>query len=162
MDWAELFTYNEETGLLIWKTRPSPRVKIGDVVGSIHHTGYRNVRVNKKNYLAHRIIWDMNNPGDRLQPGEEIDHIDHDKLNNRLSNLRKVSAGANCRNKSKHNTNTSGQMGVYHFKAYGKWRAQIVVSGSLIFLGNFARKEDAIAARKEAEVKYNFHENHGK
>ncbi|ENW7558982.1 hypothetical protein ACFL9L_004368 [Salmonella enterica] len=131
-DWAELFTYNEETGLLIWKTRPSPRVKIGDVVGSIHHTGYRNVRVNKKNYLAHRIIWDMNNPG------------------------------ANCRNKSKHNTNTSGQMGVYYFKDYGKWRAQIVVSGILIFLGYFERKQDAITARKEAEVKYNFHENHGK
>lgn len=51
---------------------------------------------------------------------------------------------------------------MYYFKDYGKWRAQIVVSGILIFLGYFERKQDAITARKEAEVKYNFHENHGK
>lgn len=162
MNWAELFKYDSETGNLIWKIRPSQRVKIGDIVGAVHHTGYRIVRSGRKNYLAHRIVWDLNYPDDKLQPGEEIDHIDHDKLNNRLANLRKVSAVENSRNKPLATRNTSGTSGVYWYSQYGKWRAQIVVKGRLVFLGYFADKEDAISARATAEIKYGFHKNHGK
>lgn len=162
MNWAELFNYDSETGNLIWKIRPSQNVRVGAIVGSVHHTGYRIVRFSRKNYLAHRIVWDLNNPDDKLQPGDEIDHIDHDKLNNRLSSLRKVSAVENSRNKPLATRNTSGTSGVYWYSQYGKWRAQIVVKGRLVFLGYFADKEDAILARRAAEIKYGFHKNHGK
>lgn len=162
MNWSEIFRYDDHTGKLHWKTATNRRIKIGCEAGTLLDNGYLGVGVNKKRYLAHRIIWDMNNPDDALQHGEEIDHIDHDKLNNRLHNLRKVTKITNHRNRPKNKNNTSGTTGVSYHKNHGRWYAQIMVHGRTVYLGHFKDKNAAIEARKIADIKFGFHKNHGK
>lgn len=162
MFWAELFYYNAETGRLHWKVKFCRSMNAGDVAGDINAHGYYRVTVRGRQYLAHRIIWDLLHPDDLLTKEEEIDHIDHNPLNNKSDNLRKVSRTTNGRNVSKGRNNTSGVVGVYWKKRNQKWLAQIKVNQKDVHLGLFSDKEDAVAARKAAEIKYGFHENHGK
>lgn len=95
-------------------------------------------------------------------PHGEIDHIDHDRQNNRLSNLRVVSPRGNSKNRSMRSDNKSGVTGVYWDKKSQKWWAEITPYGESIYLGHFTDKSDAIAIRKSAEVKHDFHANHGR
>jgi hypothetical protein len=90
-------------------------------------------------------------------PEDQVDHIDGNGLNNIWTNLRPVTCGENQKNRRKYARNTSGTTGVYWYKQARKWRSLIHNK----HLGLFHNKEDAIAARKAAEVFYNFHENHG-
>ncbi len=138
------------------------RAPKGSEAGSAAGTRYRKFKFKGKFYQSHRVIWDMNHPENKLKPGEEIDHIDHNRFNNRIENLRKVSDSANSRNLSRAVNNKSGVTGVHWYKPYGKWQAQISISGERVHLGYFSDKNDAISARKAAEEKYGFHKNHGK
>ena len=110
-------------------------------------------------YLAHRVIWAMVT-GD--WPADQIDHINQNPADNRIANLRVVSNQENCRNQKLRITNTSGFTGVYWLENGKKWVAKIGVNGNLKHLGYFARKGAAIAALQAANIKYNFHSNHGK
>jgi len=92
----------------------------------------------------------------------ECDHIDGDTLNNNIGNLRSVSSTGNSRNQRKKDNNTSGFTGVYYHKTARKWTAQICIKGKCMNLGSFKEKSDAIEARKEANIKYGFHPNHGR
>jgi hypothetical protein len=148
---------------LFWKSKIARKVIIGNEAGWFcKSSGYRKVKVYGKDYRAHRIIWDMLNPGDILSENEEVDHIDHDKTNNRPYNLRKVSRVGNGRNMPMNSNNTSGKTGVTFSTEKGKWVAQIKVNYRKIHLGYFSDKNEAIAARTAAEQKYGFHKNHGK
>ncbi|EIC4908536.1 HNH endonuclease [Salmonella enterica subsp. enterica serovar Thompson] len=162
MDWAELFTYNEETGRLHWKVKFCRKIKPGDVAGSKTGDGYWRINIHGRVFRAHRIIWDILYPEDKLTELDEIDHIDHNPLNNKRDNLRKVDRKTNGRNVSIGTLNTSGTVGVYWKNREQKWLAQIKVNQKSIHLGYFSDKNDAVAARKKAELKYNFHKNHGK
>ena len=93
-------------------------------------------------------------------PREDIDHINHNRLDNRIENLRCVNDSINLRNKSKSKANTSGQTGVYR-TAVGNWIARICVNHKQVNLGTFSDVAEAIAARKDAEKFYQFHPNHG-
>lgn len=108
---------------------------------------------------AHRVIWAMET-GD--WPEDQIDHINHDRTDNRIKNLRSATHIENCKNQTVSKSNTSGHTGVYWCKWRNKWRVQIMVGGKNKTLGRFTEKADAIHARKKAEIKYGFHENHGK
>ncbi len=121
---------------------------------------YYTTRINNKNYQLHRILWVYHYGF--IPKDKQIDHIDHNGLNNRLSNLRIVTHQENGKNVKMHKDNTSGVMGVYWHKQVNKWMAYIRINGKLIYLGLFVDKGEAIAARKEAEVKYGFHSNHGR
>lgn len=57
--------------------------------------------------------------------------------------------------------NKSGTIGVYYIKRLDKWGSQIKVDGKIIWLGSFIDKDEAVLARKQAEIKYGFHKNHG-
>jgi hypothetical protein len=94
-------------------------------------------------------------------PNSEVDHIDHNRSNNRWNNLRIVCRKANSKNLSKNKTNTSGITGVAWHSLRNKWRAYIMVDYKQISLGLYSDKEKAIQARKEAELQYGFHVNHG-
>ena len=87
-------------------------------------------------------------------PPQDVDHINGDRADNRISNLRLATRSENLRNKRKFPTNTSGYVGVYCYWQRGNWNARISVNGRNINLGYFATKEDAAQARAEAERKY--------
>jgi len=94
-----------------------------------------------------------------------MDHINGDKADDRWCNLREVTNAENARNFPRNKRNTSGHIGVSWHKRDKKWQAIIgatQVGKSLKYLGYFDTKEEAIAARKEAEKLYGFHENHGR
>lgn len=95
--------------------------------------------------------------------GEIVDHQNHNTLDNRRANLRIVTALENSRNVKLRSDNTSGVCGVHFHKTSKKWVARFTRrDGSILFVEYFEKIEDAIKARKNAERKFNFHENHGK
>ncbi len=94
-------------------------------------------------------------------PCDEIDHIDHDRCNNRWENLREVTHRENSMNTSMRSDNTSGAMGVSFAKREQKYNAYIHVDGKRKSLGYFEDINDAIAARVAAEVEFGYHVNHG-
>lgn len=157
----ELFNYSPEKGELTWRVSRSNVVKVGDIAGSIDvQSGYRRVGIGNKVYHAHRLIW-IYMTGDAPV---EVDHIDHNRSNNRWGNLREVDRKTNSRNVSIRKDNRSGFHGVSFLKNKGKWRARITVDGEVVHLGAaYNTKEEAVEARKKAEKKYGiFHKNHGK
>lgn len=163
MNWAEIFNYDPETGILTNKSTRNSRALAGAVAGGVNKvSGYTMLMFNRTKYYAHRIAWDIHNKNDVLLPGEEIDHINGVKHDNRAVNLRKVKHRANQRNHPIRKNNTSGVTGVTFEKRTNKWDARIVVDGVSVFLGAFSSLEDAALARKKAETAYGFHENHGR
>ncbi len=120
--------------------------------------GYLTGAVDSKNYLAHRIAWAVYYG---KEPNGEVDHIDHNRANNCITNLREVSRTENCRNMSAYSTRTSGITGVHWYPMRQKWKAEIWVNYKKICLGYFSDINDAAKARSQAERKYSFHANHG-
>lgn len=161
MDWHEIFDYDRATGKLYWKIRPSHAVKQGDEAGSVGTEGYVDVGFAGRLYKAHRIIWDMMNPDDKLTPNHQIDHINHIRTDNRIDNLSKVRHRDNAKNQSMRLDNNSGVTGVHYDRQNRKWRARIKASGRTICLGRYDTLEEAALARRQAELTYGFHENHG-
>ncbi len=154
----ELYFYNPINGLLYWKKSGRGRF-IGKVAGTIDYDGYVRVQFEKKAYKAHRLAW-MFMYGEF--PENNIDHINGDKADNRILNLRDVGQDCNSKNSKKSALNTSGTTGVTWDKNRKKWIAQIKVDYKNKHLGRYNNKKDAIQVRKEAEKKYGFHENHGR
>jgi hypothetical protein len=93
---------------------------------------------------------------------DELDHINGDKGDNRIVNLREVTRAENNKNKSRYKQNSSGFTGVGWHKVTKKWAAKIRVDGRDYHLGVFASIEAAKEARAAAEKHYGFHENHGR
>jgi hypothetical protein len=121
----------------------------------INNRGYNNVdlyNIGKRTKPIHRLVAEafLENPDDKRC----VDHIDRNKLNNHISNLRYATDSENGMNKSRQSNNTSGIVGVYFCKDRNKWRAVIKKDGNPIHLGYFETKEEAIEARSKAEEKY--------
>ena len=121
--------------------------------------GYHVGGIDNRMFLAHRVLWAVVHGA---WPEGQIDHIDGDGTNNRLSNLRVVSNTENARNAKLSKRNSSGRAGVGLHKASGRWEARIGVGKRKRHLGLFTRFDDACAARAAAEIEYGFHENHGR
>jgi len=153
----KMFEYKK--GKLYNKYTRNPRALKGLMVGSKHHSGYYQVQIDGKLYMVHRLIWIMFNGN--IPDNMEIDHINHIRDDNRLTNLRLVTRQDNRRNQKLTIRNKSGVIGIYYIKRLGKWGSQIKVDGKVIWLGSFVKKDDAISARKKAEIEYGFHKNHG-
>ena len=158
---TDALNYNEGTGEFTWKKKISKKTVVGKRAGHDKPlpNGYLTIRIFKKNYYQHRLAWFYVHG---RWPKDEIDHINHDKTDNRLLNLREVTRAENCMNAPLRPNNTSGYCGVIWDKQKGMWAARIKMDGKEKHLGYFQNKEDAAAARKEAEVVVGFHENHGK
>lgn len=150
--------YNPETGLFNW-IKGNNQIKIGDTAGCLHKVrSYISIKINGKDYLAHRLAW-LYVHGE--MPADQIDHVNHDKTDNRIANLRAVTNQENHQNRTINSNNTSGFMGVNWYKPTQKWHARIMIDGKNKHLGYFTNQADAIVARQIANVKYGFHENHG-
>jgi hypothetical protein len=171
-----ILEYNFRTGRLKWLLRSSEHFK--DDKHSAEHcaaawnaknygrhadcsltsNGYRVVSIGGKRLRAHRIIMAM--LGKPVV--EQIDHINQDKTDNRLANLREVTHRQNNLNQSLRKNNKTGFMGVIWDKDRQKWKAEIKVNYKRVYLGRFNSLDEAINARNAAEKQYGFHENHGK
>lgn len=152
----ELLEYNPITGSLTWK-KYQGKAKRGKIAGSIDQRGYVRIGINKKKYMAHRLIWIL--LFNEIPQGMEIDHINHSFADNRLCNLRAVTPSENQHNRSHSKNNTSGKLGVR--KVNNRYRVSITHKGKQIHLGCFNSFEEASYVRTKAEVKYEFHDNHG-
>lgn len=168
----ELLDCDIETGVLVWKVRSAKWHKVewvcnrfnnnyaGKVAGSARgDSGYLQMTLPSGCVSNQRVVYAMHYG---VWPKDHIDHINGIRDDNRPDNLRDVSNQENSRNQKKHNTNTSGFTGVYWSKGSSKWVAQITVNLKNKHLGYFTGKQEAIAARKQAELEYGFHENHGR
>ncbi len=160
----QLLAYNPDTGALTWlpsdTMRAARNTRFADrpALTGRHRQGYLQGRVEGVSVYAHRVAWAMHYG---RWPEGQIDHVNHDTSDNRISNLRLVDKSTNARNLPKLRSNTSGQTGVYWNRRSSKWSAMIRVNRELLGLGYFTDKQDAIAARQAAEVRYGFHSNHG-
>lgn len=149
-----VFAYDPVSGIVTHK-HTTLSGNSGDVVGYLHNEGYITAYVGRKEYLLHRLIWLM-------QTGEwpvQVDHKDHNRSNNAWLNLRNVVSRDNQLNMSKRVSKLDIQ-GVRQLRS-GKYHAYIMVNRKQISLGSFEELSDATKARKEAELRYGFHENHG-
>lgn len=168
----EFFDLNTTEGSMLWKQRGRKWFKSDrdwkawnslyagrPAFSTSNNWGYPRTRIFTKAFLAHRVVWAMTYGN---WPSGQIDHINGDKTDNRIENLRIVTSRENHKNMPERADNTSGVKGVYWHKQRSKWHAEIIADGQKRSLGLFDKLEDAAAARKEAEREHGFHPNHGR
>lgn len=141
-----ILDYNPETGIFKWKKRDDVPQKwntrnSGNITGWNHSNGYLQTCINYKKYYLHRLAWFYVNG---VWP-DEIDHIDRDKKNNKISNLRVVTHRDNCANRTQRK-NPTGYKGVIFSKRDKSWAAKITINGVLKHIGTFKSVEDAATA----------------
>lgn len=170
-------SFNPETGELVWIKRDVSTFNGGKFTpehacanwnsrycgkpafDAPHINGYLDGCFMGKRYLAHRVAFAIHFG---YWPSSGIDHINGVKTDNRICNLREADHVENAKNQKTSARNLSGVLGVSYDKARGKYFACINANGKSISLGRFDSIEGASAARKRANEKYGFHENHGR
>jgi hypothetical protein len=161
-DLHRMFRYDPETGVLYWRARPDDdrwnRVFADKPAGGVDGKGYVRIRTEGNNWNAHRVVWKMVHG---CEP-EFVDHINGDRADNRIENLRSVTKLENARNAKRGRNNKSGTNGVHWVNREQRWRACIYVDGKKVSLGDYVEKADAVAARERANREYGYHENHGR
>jgi hypothetical protein len=144
----ECFDYKD--GILYWKFRAANRIKVGSPAGSIDpSTGYHKTYVYGKFYKTHRVIF-LYHHG--YLP-EFVDHIDGDKINNKIDNLRPTTKSQNAMNQKVRADNKSGTKGVRWHKRDKKWLVQLTVNSKTHSFGYFEEKELAELVAIEATNK---------
>lgn len=167
----KILNYNSETGVFIWLHRGRDQFSSdlncsmfnsrysGKEAGSINTKGYMKITIAPNLHSAHRLAW-LYVYGEL--PDGQIDHINGDKTDNKISNLRCVSNEINCKNQSLAKNNTTGILGVHFSSTSRRWIARINAGGNRQYLGCFSTLLDACSARKSAEMQHGYHENHGR
>lgn len=146
----ELLEYNVDTGIFTWKINKSP-MRSGNIAGSVAKDRYTNIQINKKIYKAHRLAW-LYVYGSF--PNKCIDHINGNRSDNKISNLREANHSQNGMNKKMQSNNTSGVRGVYWNRNVKKWHAEVRLKGKRIYLGLFDSLELAELVVSETRLKY--------
>lgn len=166
----ELLYYNTDTGIFIWNHRDAGffsserdcaswnNKNSGMIAGAMSSKGYLVIKIFGKSYLAHRLAWIYVTGETPMQ----IDHVNRNKEDNRIANLRNVTNSINHKNMPKQENNKSGVTGVSFCSSRGIWMAYIHRDKKRAYLGRFAHKFEAICARKSAELSCGYHESHGK
>jgi hypothetical protein len=142
--------FEYRNGDLFYKISPLPKVKVGSKAGSVNADGYVKVTINNKKYCAHRIIFMM-------QYGyilAEVDHINCNRSDNRIENLRAVSRNQNRYNVNGYKNNTSGVKGVSWKAPINKWQVAVNINGKRKYIGVFKDFELAELVAMEARHKY--------
>lgn len=150
----EILNYDPASGMFTWRVRMSPnsRHRVGDVAGVDAGRGYIRVGIGRRLFAAHRLAW-LHVHG--KWPTHQVDHINQDKSDNRLANLRVVDSFANCQNTGPNSRNKCGVKGVCRIG--DKWRAMIHHRGKNIYLGLFDSLDDAGRAYAAGAAKHHTH-----
>lgn len=154
--------YDPEAGTLIWLTNGTYNRKVGAIAGTAQKQKcgkwYVRVKIRGKSFGAHNVAWFLKTG---CWPEMLIDHQDGNGLNNKWSNLRAASPEQNQRNRRLNANNKSGVSGVMQ-RSPTRWEVQIKGEGKLLYIGSFKTFDEAVQARRDAELKYGYHPNHGK
>lgn len=170
----QILEYDSDTGFLTWKRRaedtflprdgrtPSHMANAWNAANSgrqaftsVAKNKYLRGAVNGVTFYAHRIAWAMHHG---QWPEHDIDHINGVRNDNRICNLRSVNRKDNMQNRAISSNNTSGTMGVSYSRRHNLWC--VTIGGHHV--GWFSCKENAVVARKDAELKLEYHANHGR
>lgn len=138
-----LLAYDAETGVFTWRasSKGCP-VRAGAVAGTAHALGYIAISIGGRKYLAHRLAWLYVNGA---WPELDIDHINGNKRDNRIANLRDTTRAINIQNQRR------AGLGTTFHKRDRVWIAQIVVAGQKRHLGSFAERDAASACYIKAK-----------
>ena len=139
-----LFDYEPSSGHLIWRVAPGGRGRRGAVAGTLDSDGYVVVRYRGRGYKAHRLVW-LHVYG--VWPEGIVDHINHDRADNRVENLRVVDPLVNANHLSPSlRRGRSGERNVSWYSQYRKWKVMIQHNYRVYFVGYFDSVEQAKAA----------------
>lgn len=147
-----LIHYNPETGECVRLSKTSFNTKAGEVINGKDDRGYKRLMINRVRYKLHQLIW-LYVYGEF--PKEDIDHINQDKTDNRLQNLRDVSRSVNCRNIRFRKNSPFGISGISLNDS--KYMVRIVQKGKEKYIGRFDDFFEACCVRKSAEHKCQYH-----
>ena len=150
----ELLHYDPATGVFTNACQRGQRGQRGAITGCVNSRGYMQITLTGKCYQAHRLAW-LYEYG--VFPVADTDHIDQDKTNNRIANLRAATRSENKQNVGLQRNNTSGYRGVVWVKKSNKWRALIKINSRLLHLGLFTDIAEAVAAYAAAAAKLHSH-----
>lgn len=147
----QVLDYCPSSGVFHWKKSLSNAAPAGSEAGrSRNSDGYKQVCINKKFYKCHRLAWFFVNG---VWP-DQIDHINGDRVDNRIENLRDVSGQTNSENQGfAHSNNKSGYLGVSS-RGNGRYQADIRIEGKKKFIGSFSCPEEAHKAYLKEKIKY--------
>ena len=152
-DIGDYIAYSEESSTgLVWRVYRGSKAEKGQESGTLCNRGYYRTYFKKKKYCNHRVVYFLNKG---IDPEEKhIDHIDGDKLNNKIWNLRLATHKQNQDNRKKCKNNTSGVTGVTWHKGHNKYGGHILYNKKKLCLGYFNKsdKDKAIAVRIAAET----------
>jgi hypothetical protein len=141
----EMFTLDPSSpSHLRRRVTTSPKAQAGAIAGGLAAKGYYRVTIGGKAFPCHRIVWSLAN-GRLVAPGDEIDHINGQRGDNRPENLRSCRIGENHQNRAL--KPTTGTM----WDGKGKWKACIYIDRRRIYLGSHEKREDAHAAYLRAK-----------
>lgn len=146
-----LYRYDPESGLFTRRVKTGSSTLVGEVVGSPAKSGYLRITVDGVRMLAHRAAW-LYVTG--KQPPDDIDHIDGDRQNNRLANLRLATRSENMQNErvARSSNKSSGLLGVSFHKGAGRWSAKVrKPGGEPVYLGLHDTPEAAHQAYLKAK-----------
>lgn len=147
MDIKDYLEYNSRLGIFTWVRDPGFKPLKNTIAGSVSFSGYIKISFQNKMYYAHRLAWYFSYD---QWPNFQIDHINGNRQDNRISNLREANASQNQYNRGIPKNNESGFKGVYYIRRLHKWKAEIRIEGKLKYLGLFNSPEEASKAYKDA------------
>lgn len=151
-----VISVSESTGTATWNNN-------GKLAGARYTTRqgktYRQIKILGVVYPLHRVISKVF--GILTDESLQVDHINGDGLDNRISNLRVVTQKENNRNRRIPSINTSGVIGVNIVSGTGKWQARIGTGSGRKHLGYFDDFDDAVKARRNAEIELGYSDGHG-
>lgn len=146
-----LLIYDPQTGIFTWRVNRTGTARAGTIAGALDTDGYRQIRVDGRLYLAHRLAW-LYVHG--RFPTCDLDHWDLDRDHNAIENLRPCTQSENNANTRVRSDNVLGRKGVTYDAQRRRYRARIRKLGHLYHLGWFERIEDAAAAYAAAAAKH--------
>lgn len=157
---AKVLKYDGLSGTFIWISNLHsksvvPNSRAGYLVS---RTGYRGISLFGKSYLEHHLAWFITYG---VWPTGQIDHINQQRDDNRIANLREVSVAENSRNRSRRKHTKTGEHGIWYNERTRKYVAEITYNGKKVYQKSFDDPDEAVTERKKKSLELGFHENHG-